>query len=849
MSPARFLPRAASVSIALLLVACGVQAAPDGGPTPPAREPSPPPPAVTASWSDAGAWPGGQVPAEGDDVVVPAGTVMLLDTTPPALGTLTIDGALVLGDQDLELTAGWIMVHGGLYAGSSQEPFRHHAIITLTGPETDESLGHMGTKFLSAMGGVIELYGDMTGASWTRLERSANAGDSSITVRDATGWQPGDRIVVASTDFAGYDEGGDEQVEERTVTAVAGDVLTLDSPLDYFHQGTLMNVGGISVDQRAEVARLNRNIVIRGDAQSDDGQFGGHVMVMPGGRLRLDAVELVRMGQRGRLARYPIHFHQVADGGAQSIVSRTSVHDAYHRCVTIHGTNGVLVEDVVGFRTYGHCFFFEDADETGNELYGNLALVVLRPPADDAVLASDHSYLGPAGFWVTNPDNDLVGNVAASSKGSGFWYAMPEHPTGLADHKTDVWPQHTPLGLFLDNVAHSNWQVGLHVDNGPSADLSHNPPTWYEPRLDPEDEDTVVTAYFEGFVAYKHRDAGAWFRGSHAVLRGGVISDSPRGVTFASDESGAVDVAFVGETPNAGTWPSWDDESAAAGRHLPRPWDPGFTLRGFEFYDGTVYVKDSRFAGYEGNARREAAALSYLDFTSFATTADNFASGLAFAPGTDKVYMHSRDDAPDLGGEDGYRSAVFRDLDGSVTGSAGRWVTVNSPFLTATGCSLRTEWNAQVCDGRYVNLTLDAVDSPAGIGPVTIARDGGPSHVMYGSPDAVPHYFRTVVRYGPEYEYDHSGSADHLRIGLTDGVAPGDSLIVAVPWAGGEAYLYKDWWIDDRNRQELVPSMAALRSSQEPAYYVGGGRLWTKLVVQEERDWAYMSICTQTLCQ
>lgn len=850
MTSARVLLRAAPAVLFLLLTACGAQQPPEESPKASPREPSPAPPTITASWSDPAAWPGGHVPAAGDAVVVPAGTVMLLDTSPPPLSTLTVDGSLVFDDQDLELTAGWIMVHGGFYIGSSQEPFGHNAVITLTGPETDESIGHMGTKFLAAMGGVIELYGDMTGDSWARLSVDALPGDLAITVNDATGWRAGDEVVIASTDFAAYEDDGDPQVEERTVTAVAGNVLSLDEPLEYFHQGTLMSVGGIQVDQRAEVARLNRNIVIRGDAQSEAGQFGGHVMVMPGGRLRLDAVELYRMGQRGRLARYPVHFHQVGDGGAESFVTRTSVHHAYHRCVTIHGTNNVLVEDVAAYRTYGHCFFFEDADETGNELYRNLALVVMRPPEDDAVLPSDHSFLGPAGFWVTNPANDLVGNVAASSKGSGFWYALPEHPTGLASHKIDVWPRHTPLGLFDSNVAHSNRQVGLHVDNGPTADLSGNPPTWYEPRLDPHDEDTLVTAYFEDFVAYKHRDAGAWFRGSHAVLQGGVLSDNSRGVTFASDESGAVGVDFVGETPNVGTWPEWDDESAAAGRHLPRPWDAGYTVRGFEYYDGTVYVEGSRFAGYEPNATREAAALSYLDFTAFATAADNHASGLSFAPGTNRVYLHSRDAAPDLDGEDGYRSAVFRDLDGSVTGVAGRWVTVNSPFLAGAGCSLRSDWNAYACDGRYVNLTLDAVSGPAGgIGPVTIQRDGGPSHVMYGSPDAVPHYFRTVVRYDSELGYQYSGTPSHVRIGLTDGVGPGDELITSVPWPGDEAFLYKDWWVDERNQQEPVGSLSALRATEVPAYFIDLGRLWMKLVVQEDRDWAYMDVCTQALCQ
>lgn len=842
---------AVALAVALALVAgCGLQDPPQAGGSPHRREPSPPPPAVTARWSDPSAWPGGAPPRAGDAVVVPAGTVMLLDVTPPPLASLTVEGGLVFDEADLELTAGWVLVRGGLYVGSAERPFRSRAVITLTGPETDGGMGHMGTKFLAVVGGVVELYGDMTGASWTRLARDARPGDRTITVQDASGWRVGDAVVVASTDFMGYGDAGDEQFEARTVTAVAGGVLTLDAPLEYFHVGSPFSVGGVTVDQRAEVARLTRNVVIRGDAQSDVGEYGGHVMVMDGGRLRLDAVELYRMGQRGRLARYPVHFHQLGDAGAASFVTRTSVHDAYHRCVTIHGTNGVLVEDVVAYRTYGHCFFLEDGDETGNELYRNLALVVMKPPADDAVLPSDHSHLGPAGFWVTNPANDLVGNVAAGSKGSGFWYALPEHPTGLASHKTDVWPRLTPLGLFRDNVAHSNWQVGLHVDNGPTADLTANPPTWYEPRLDPEDEGSVVPAVFEGFVAYKHRDAGAWFRGTHAVLRGGVISDNARGVTFASDASGAEGVAFVGETPNVGTWPEWDDDSAAAGRHLPRPWDADYTLRGFEFYDGTVYVADSRFAGYASDARRRAAALSYLDFTHFATAADNHASGLTFASGTNRVYLHGRDDVPGLAGEDGYRSAVFRDLDGSVTGTAGAWVTVNSPFLAGDGCVLRPEWNANVCSGRYLNLALDVVAGPpGGVGPVTIARSGGVSHVMYGSPDAVPHYFRTSLRYGEEYAYDFAGAPTHLRLGMTDGVAEGDGLVVSLPWSGEQAFVYKDWWVDDRNLTTPAASLPELRAAAEPAHLVEDGRLWLKLVVRDGRDWAYLDVCSAALCR
>src|SRR5690606_15337969 len=111
-------------------------------------------------------------------------------------------------------------------------------------PESEADLMGMGTKFLATMGGVIELYGDMVGSSWTWLARDAHPGDSQVWLQDATGWRPGERIVVASTDFAGYGEDGDDQVEERTVVSVAGDTVELDAPLSFFHQGTLMEVGG-----------------------------------------------------------------------------------------------------------------------------------------------------------------------------------------------------------------------------------------------------------------------------------------------------------------------------------------------------------------------------------------------------------------------------------------------------------------------------------------------------------------------------------------------------------------------------------------------------------------------------
>jgi hypothetical protein len=65
--------------------------------------------------------------------------------------------------------------------------------------------GRLGAKGLGVVtGGILELHGSFSGTAWTRLSRTANAGDTSITVSDDVSyWEVGHMICIASTDF-GY---------------------------------------------------------------------------------------------------------------------------------------------------------------------------------------------------------------------------------------------------------------------------------------------------------------------------------------------------------------------------------------------------------------------------------------------------------------------------------------------------------------------------------------------------------------------------------------------------------------------------------------------------------------------
>ena len=215
-----------------------------------------------------------------------------------------------------------------------------------------------------------------------------------------------------------------------------------------------MHFGKITfdVDERGEVGLLTRNIKIQASADAEQSYFGGHIMAMPSSKMFVSGVELNRMGQHMTLARYPIHWHLVGDAKGQYI-KNASIHDTYNRCVTVHGTNNLRVENNVTYNIVGHCFFLEDGIEHGNEFVKNLAIQIKCHPTKacvptnlaangeisenrqtirqasmsgkDTLLPSDNTV---AAYWITNPDNTFIDNVAAGSDENGFWLSLPEHP-------------------------------------------------------------------------------------------------------------------------------------------------------------------------------------------------------------------------------------------------------------------------------------------------------------------------------------------------------------------------------------------------------------------------------------
>jgi cell migration-inducing and hyaluronan-binding protein len=696
------------------------------------------PAAAPTKWSDPNTWPNRKVPIAGDKVTIGRDKDVILDVSPPALAGLSIDGKLTFANNaDLELTTEWIMLHGELAIGSEASPYTRNATITLTNTVKGEDvMGGMGDRGIMISGGTLNLHGDRTN-TWTKLSSTAKAGSISIEVLNASGWRVGDEIVLASTDF------DPRQAERRTISAISGNKITLDKKLDYMHFGKIT----FDVDERGEVALLTRNIKIQASADAEQTFLGGHIMAMPSSHMYVEGVELQRMGQNLTLARYPIHWHLVGDAKGQYI-RNAAIHDTYNRCVTVHGTNYLHIENNVTYNTVGHCFFMEDGIEHDNEFVHNLAIqtkchtskpcvpTVLAAAGErqdyedrlavrangqaskDVLLPSDNTV---SSYWITNPDNIYRDNVAAGSDVTGFWMSLPEHPNGQfldTEISKSIWPRRTPFREFKGNVAHSNYDSFMFDRNINPNNTFGVTGNAHMPKENPEDPNSkTVETVFEDLTAYKNRNGGIWGRGEMHVFKNVKVADNAMGFTHASGNFGrdpftskVVDSLFVGETENVGN-PRTDAEKAY-GRSLPKPQLPDFPIRGYEYYDYRQDVANVTFRNYQDNATRKTGAISYLMYTSAGVSTENSIWGAKFVNAKPVYFppMERKWGNDNLNGV-AWKAAAIHDKDGSVGGIPNSYILLNdgvydSIATDTEACEIKPAWNAAVCKGDIGRLSF-----------------------------------------------------------------------------------------------------------------------------------------------
>ncbi|WP_197527044.1 LamG-like jellyroll fold domain-containing protein [Pirellulimonas nuda] len=789
---------------------------------------------------------------------------------------LVLDADSGVATADKSLTADWVHVNsGGLFqVGTAADRFDAGVFtLTLTGDDPNADfiietatgalqVSDNNAFLMAAGGGRLQFFGEEK-LSFTKLAATAEVGAASIPVENviernfdgvtsaasdgSLNWKVGDQIVIASSSY-------DYADQEVRVIAAATDLgdgttrLTLNQPLARRHYGEIETYSNPQrtwdLDLRAEVAVLNRTIRIQGDENADtDNSFGdrakwnsgasdgvgGHVMVMgSAGQISLDAVQFDRMGQTGRLGRYPVHWH-VAGDRSGDVLRNSSVTNSNNRGVTLHGTQNVLLQDNVLHDIHGHGFFMEDGAETGNRLLANIAFGihqvgggessndpfvvpgVTRGPdgkvngeaprsgngesSHDTGENTDNRFIHSAAFWITNPDNTWVGNVSAGAEGTGFWFVLPAGVLGLSKDTglyNGLTPRQTNLRQFDYNTTHSS-PVGLTFDRGsdidPGASNSYDPPT--EP----------VVNFFTG---YKHTGAALYHRAPRGVFNENRYADSGTSSfnTFYQEVTSSL---FVG--------------------HSRGNADASKTVTGHSLYDGASTLSGSHFAGY--------AAANAHTFRSNGGTekrTHHMVSGVSFENdgSASHVSISDADGSPNFGlANTAAYSAVLLDVDGSLTGVAGRTVVPNVPFMHDNDGSdyKPAGWNAWVTDNLYAELFISTLNpnnaslgmaameytSPAGE-TATTASNTTRNRISAKLDDG--HY---TVRFPSGLGSSSAGF--QIRLQVASGT----------PATGSATFRYVG--IGQTmipNSGQEVGSMAALNAATQNAFYRSGSDLWIK---------------------
>lgn len=762
--------------------------------------------------------------------------VIVIDNQTVILDSAEVEGILVSGTEarlyaddtmDVSVTANWILVvNGGMFEiGTETDLFDHDLTLTLETEDmgrdidvnallgTDMSMsgtgggdmGGMGMQvtdndgFLMAMGmgSSIEIHAaDAEKESWAQLTQTVIRQDDVLYLDKATGWEVGDRIAVAPTGLIA------SHAEEFTIVEVRDDgrEIVLDAPIQTTHYGVIETYDNGAtgedylswdIDMRAEVALLSRNVTIQGDEASLIDGLGAHTMVMMGADQHIEGVELTRVGQRDILGRYPVHWHMLGDtDGENQYLRNSSIHHSYQKITTIHGTNDVTVQNIVGFDHVGHGLFFEDGSENDNLIVDNL-IFGTRASATGEPIPTDQT--DPSSYWIENPNNTFIGNHAAGSEGHGFRIAPALTPHGLsASEFPDAAGQMSDL-IFRDNTVHSS-QTGVMIEG----------------FVDPDSlmlvDDLVSSGSYtiEGLTAYSIKESAIWIRGDGATVVDARIADSFEPVFFHASNVLKDSVIVAGSlNPSLGKTMGNDTRGGVRFYRLEASGLDGVHFVNFDQDSDAITMRTSDIP----------TSLSWGRNLSFENTSDD--NRFTFL---DKD--HGRIEA---------NTTAFLDLDGSLTGTAGGALTLGTPHyggLAITGNSVWShDFGAWITDDATpVTMDLNFRQNVAELGTITVTRSDG---TVLSDP---PVRFQTQLRFlaatesDPDavYTLDFEHRPEAMEFNAS-GLPEGESLTYRMEASSG----YRQ--PKDQN-VPIVYSYEDLMAATETTLYHDGTHLYVRLV-------------------
>jgi hypothetical protein len=405
----------------------------------------------SGNWSSGSTWSGGSVPGAGDRVVIGAGHTVTFDaSSTPSLYCLGIRGTLNFRtDTNTSLRAGTILVYdvGHLIVGTTANPVAANVtaeIVIANQPlNLGSDSGQYGTGLLAF--GEWKMHGAVKTPTYMRLSAEPLAGQSTLSLaQSVSGWRVGDQIVLPDTRQLSFSEWEFNyvtfvsQTEERTITAISGNQITLNSPLQYNHYGARNSITN-ALDFLPHVGNITRNVVIRSEAPTGT---RGHTLATVRADVDIRYSQFKQLGRTtvavlddltNHIGRYPTHFHHLfgntttPSNGYQytfqgnSVESAGSSYSRFKWAITVHDSHYGLISDNVIFNIGGAAIMTEDGNESFNVFERNF--IVHRGQGEGG---RDGLGRESSGIYLKGPmnyvRNNVVTNVLSDGVDSAYSY-------------------------------------------------------------------------------------------------------------------------------------------------------------------------------------------------------------------------------------------------------------------------------------------------------------------------------------------------------------------------------------------------------------------------------------------
>eukprot|EP00927_Polykrikos_kofoidii_P015925 TRINITY_DN17144_c0_g1_i1.p1 TRINITY_DN17144_c0_g1~~TRINITY_DN17144_c0_g1_i1.p1 ORF type:complete len:1133 (+),score=151.47 TRINITY_DN17144_c0_g1_i1:39-3437(+) len=776
-----------------------------------------------------------KVTAQTSAVVVPAGSTYVVDQSAIVDGTVTVEAGATLAfvdAPDITLSVRKLYVYGTLQLGTEGCPLQSSGVtITLAGSKAGKVLyGPDRTDdkgIIVSEGAVLDMHGKPYTPTWSRLSATVESGSSTLKLQDVVNWEVNQQVVIVTTRHGDMD---DHENEIRTITAVSGAEVTLDSPLEHTHFG--------GTEYQGEVGLLSRSLTVQGDEESMSESFGGHTLCKKGATCRISYVLGNRMGQLNVMGRYPFHFHMMGDVQQKSYFRGLAVNHSFFRAFTVHGTSNATLSSCVAYDVMGSAVYLEDGIEMDNLFEFNLiARVQAIKPLDDpnggyeaiedAADADDQwvesvpdrivpTDLTPACFYVLNQRNRWVGNVASGGF-AGFIFPATVRVLGASyATNSDFSPVVQDIIEFDGNIAHSGGQywkygAGMYVGgiliNPDSSNTTHYAYNFAKfPRQ--SRTNTFDADIYRGKL---HISNGKFWGCKSGLLAWGAALDSRPLTTVDTTEfhdnmmgiqffahNWISNSIFTAQTDNVNVWKGW--------------YTPHTAFKTYDQFMQTLFVNIS-VRGYKGPGDVGFLMLVVTDlsrqegFTGFAgilpsDTDEDHLIQIQRGGFCDDVASGSQ--ATGSGSSTSFMN--MQDMDGSFTGFEGGGILGAADCPTYDSEVYRTQnwwWLDDSCQVRYTNLNNGITSSDEiGSGLVSCPRT---------SPNAWATASRTVVSIfvkpymqGVIYHWGHSDRHAELLYSATDSTDYG----IAGPCCDIGWYMH----LDEGNPAEMTIEMTQMVS-------------------------------------